>query len=239
MSDKYSCDLKIKNFQYCKEIQCNIGKFVSIDAVYINTTNLSTQNATITNLNLNNTSITNLYLSQTILSDIPYVRYNTMTKQLLYKSNHFGEFISTMNQTAYKNSSIVLTYNLSYTHGINTNNTIQSQIVFTQPGTYKIGTSIQFDRTTGSLGTKAQCYFWFRKNGNDISNTATSVYLTAKSEIQCGYAEIIHFFNASEYIEVAMGGDEDIDAHYASASSSPSLIKPAIPSVITTVYQIG
>ena len=204
----------------------------------LNTQNLSALNATITNLNLNNTTITNISLTQTTLSNIPYVRYNDTSKQLLYKNNHYGEFISTISQTALTNNTITLTYNIYNSYGIIFNISNPSRIVIAQPGVYKIGTSIQFDRTTGAPSGKAQCYFWFRKNGQNIDNSATAVFIPSKNDIQCGYAEIIQSLVKDDWIEINIGAEiNDIDAHYAPATTSP-FSKPAIPSVITTIYQL-
>lgn len=204
----------------------------------LTTTNLSAINATIVNLNLNNTTITNISLTQTALSNIPYVRYNDSSKQILYKNNHYGEFISTIAQTALSNNLKILTYNIYNSYGIIFNISNPSRIVIAQPGVYKIGTSIQFDRTTGSPSGKAQCYFWFKKNGQNVDNSTSAVFIPNKDEIQCGYCEIIQTLNKDDWIEVVIGAEiHDINAHYAPATTSP-FSKPAIPSVITTVYQL-
>lgn len=202
----------------------------------LTTTNLSALNANITNLNLNNTTISNISLTQTTLSNIPYVRYDDTLKKILYKNNHYGEFISTSLQPVSVNNTLTLVYNSSFTYGINTNNLNQSEIIISQNGIYKIGTSIQFDVINSS--SKVDCYFWFRKNGNDIPNSATAVHINSKGDIQSGYAEIIQQFNASDKIQVVIGSNEgSIEAYYAPASTSV-FIRPAIPSVITTVYQL-
>lgn len=52
--------------------------------------------------------------------------------------------------------------------------------------------------------------------------------------MKCGYAEIIQSLNANQYIEVAIQGSQNIQAHYEPADAS----KPALPSVITTIYQL-
>jgi len=252
MSKNYN-NINVKKEINCRDIEAIYGKFVRIDCGFGSFndvtgqnltisngsfTNLSAFNATINNLNLNNTTITNVSLTQTTLSNIPYVRYNDTSKQLLYKNNHYGEFISTISQTAITNSTITLTYNVYNTYGIIFDNLNPSRIVIAQPGVYKIGSSIQFDRTSDSPSGKAQCYFWFKKNNQNIDNSASAVFIPNKNDIQCGYAEIIQTLNKDDWIEVAIGATLNaIDAHYEPATTSP-LSKPAIPSVITTIYQL-
>jgi len=254
MSSKNYNNINVKKEIHCRDIEGIYGKFVRLDCGFCNFhnisgenltytngtfTNLSALNANIFNLNLNNTTITNISLTETSLNNIPYVRYNDTTKQILYKNNHYGEFISTISQTALINNFKVLTYNLYNSYGITLDNITPSKIVISQPGIYKIGTSIQFDRTSSSPSGKAQCYFWFRKNNQDILNSTTSVFIPNKNEIQCGYAEIIQSLNQNDWIEVVIGAEiNDIDAHYSPATTSPALVKPAIPSVITTIYQL-
>lgn len=155
----------------------------NISALNISVSNFLSQNATITNLNLENTFISNISITETTQNEIPFVRYDIINKELLYKFNHYGEFLSTETQIASANDTVLLTYNQSTTYGVYINPSTPSQIIIAQPGVYKIGTSIQFDKTESS-GSKAQCYFWFKKDGNNIDNSTTAVFIPGKNEMR-------------------------------------------------------
>jgi len=234
-----NCGIGNFNDVIVNNLSTSYGSFTNITGTSLTYTNGSFTNLISNNLNLNNTTISNISITKTTLSNIPYVRYNDSSKQILYKNNHYGEFISITSQTAITNDIKVLTYDIYNSYGIIFNNSNPSRITIAQPGLYKIGTSIQFDRSTGSPSGKAQCYFWFRKNNQNIDNSSSAVYISNKNEIQCGYAEIIQSLNKDDWIEVVIGAEiHNIDAHYAPATTLPSLPKPAIPSVVTTIYQL-
>lgn len=217
-------------------VTADLSNISGISLTYTNAsfTNLFATNATITNLNLNNTFISNISLTSTSLSDIPYVRYNDNTKELLYKRNYFGEFISTQSQTNQGGTSRTLSYTNSFTNGIFVNNLIPSQIIIPQDGIYKIGTSIQFDASEPS--NKCNCFFWFRVTGTDIPDSATVVHVNSKGDIQSGYAEIIKNLSKNQYVEICISSvtNTNIEAHVEPQTT----LHPLVPSVITTVYQL-
>lgn len=90
----------------------------NISALNISVSNFLSQNATITNLNLENTFISNISITETTQNEIPFVRYDIINKELLYKFNHYGEFLSTETQIASANDTVLLTYNQSTTYGV-------------------------------------------------------------------------------------------------------------------------
>lgn len=146
----------------------------------------------------------------------------------------YGQFYDTTTQNAAViNTAYAVTFNTTaYAYGMR-RGTPTSRIYPSKPGLYDFSFRVQFDKTSG--GT-ANVYVWFRKNGNDIANSASHIH------IQGNNAEI--FTSANQMVEV---GDDDyvelmwstndttIQLQY-SAAAAPV---PAIPSAILTVSQVN
>ena len=104
-----------------------------------------------------------------------------------------------------------------------------SRIYVDTEGIYNFQTSIQLDKTSG--GT-AQFYLWFRKNGVDVTDSASQI------RIQGNDAEIfssLNFFfglKANDYVEL-MFSVSDTSVQILSAAAVAPV--PGIPSIILTV----
>ena len=110
-----------------------------------------------------------------------------------------------------------------------------SQLKVAAAGTYNIQFSAQSDRTAGS-GTDT-LYIWLKKNGNNVSNTATAVtisggVLAAKTVPAWNFVVTA---NANDYFELVwQATDSSIQLTAIGASGNI----PLIPSVIATVTQV-
>jgi hypothetical protein len=109
---------------------------------------------------------------------------------------------------------------------------LTSRITFANAGKYDIQFSAQFEKTDSG---DDEVEIWLKKNGNDISFTNTKFLMIGNR------AKLVpswNFFvdaNANDYFEIMWySPDADVQISTFAASS-----RPAIPSIILTVNQVG
>jgi hypothetical protein len=148
-----------------------------------------------------------------------------------FKRSRYGSFYSTATQTATViNTATEVTLNTTdLSSGVFLSGSPQSRINVDTDGIYNLQLSVQFDKTSG--GT-AELYIWFRKNGVDVTDSASQI------RIQGNNAEIFsalnYFFSlkAGDYIEI-MFSVSDLSVQLL--ASGPVAPHPGIPSIIVTV----
>lgn len=107
-----------------------------------------------------------------------------------------------------------------------------SRILCNRPGVYNFTFSAQIDKTAGGTGN---IWFWGRKNGTDIAQSASRV------QIQGNNAELVATVNFyvemsnGDYFELMYAVDELSVIILAEAATA---FAPAVPSVILTVNQV-
>jgi len=108
-----------------------------------------------------------------------------------------------------------------------------SRILCNRPGIYNFISSAQIDKTSGGTGN---IWFWGRKNGTNIADSASRV------QIQGNNAELVTTVNF--YVEMSNG--DYFELMYAVDSTSVIILTeaatafaPAVPSVILTVNQVN
>ena len=151
----------------------------------------------------------------------------------------YGQFWSTTTQSmADASTPKPLTYddsgplkNMSYSG---------SEITVALGGIYQIAFSIQFARSSGNASTK--CDAWVRINGTDVPESATQVVTPqgpTTSEIFMT-VPIMVTLTAGQKVEIVFATDDYLNTHayYFPAISTP-YIRPAIPSIITTLMKVG
>ncbi len=147
-----------------------------------------------------------------------------------FKRARYGSFYSTATQTATViNTATAITFNTTdLSNGVRIGTTT-SQVIVDQEGIYNFQTSIQLDST---VATAEAFYLWFRKNGVDVTDSASQV------RVQGNNAEVFvalnYFFNlkANDYVEL-MYSVTDLGVQLL--ASGPVAPHPGIPSVILTV----
>lgn len=147
-----------------------------------------------------------------------------------FKRARYGSFYSTATQTAaVANTATAITFNTTdLSNGVRIGTTT-SQVIVDTEGIYNFQTSIQLDST---VATAEAFYLWFRKNGVDVTDSASQV------RIQGNNAEVFvalnYFFNlkANDYVEL-MYSVTDLGVQLL--ASGPVAPHPGIPSVILTV----
>ena len=147
-------------------------------------------------------------------------------------TGYYGSFFDTTTQTA-------AAVNTPYAMRLNTtaeSNQIAvvsgSRITFKNRGTYNVQFSAQLDQTSGASHS---IYIWFRKNGVDIPNSASTVAIQGTS------AELVAAWN---FVVTVLGGDY-VQIMWAVSNTAVQIVaapanafSPAIPSVIATAVSV-
>jgi hypothetical protein len=148
-----------------------------------------------------------------------------------FKRSRYGSFYSTATQTATTiNTATGVTLNTTdLSSGVFLSGSPQTRINVDTDGIYNLQLSVQLDKTSG--GT-AEFYIWFRKNGADVTDSASQI------RIQGNNAEIFsalnYFFSlkAGDYVEI-MFSVSDLSAQLLAVPAAAP--HPGIPSIIVTV----
>jgi hypothetical protein len=148
-----------------------------------------------------------------------------------FKRSRYGSFYSTATQTALViNTATEVTLNTTdLSSGVFLSGSPQSRINVDTDGIYNLQLSVQLDKTSG--GT-AEFYIWFRKNGADVTDSASQI------RIQGNNAEIFsalnYFFSlkAGDYVEILFSVSDLSVQLLAVPATAPH---PGIPSIIVTV----
>lgn len=110
-----------------------------------------------------------------------------------------------------------------------------TRITFAAAGTYMIAPSIQFKNADSS---DHDATVWFRKNGTDISSSATVVTVPKAADGGAAYFQIVFYVQvtAAQYVEVMwLPENVNVTLDYTAAGA----IAPAIPSVIVCSERIA
>lgn len=149
----------------------------------------------------------------------------------------YGCFLSTQDQiVSAANTTTVLTYNVtdvaSQTYTLDTTGKIYVQAT----GVYRCLFTIQCDTTSGGARFVT---IWFRKNGTNIANSASTFSIANNAE-NLAVCEIFQSLLAGDYLEVVFqSADANMRAEYAAASGVAPNAIPAIPSIITVIQKIA
>ena len=149
--------------------------------------------------------------------------------------NPYGSFSSTQAQTVTgANVTTIMTYN---------NTDVASQIYFSgskiyvqATGVYRVLSSVQFDTSSGGA---QRVTYWYRKNGTNIDNTA-STFTIANNGENVGTVEIMVSLLAGDYVELVMiSPDSNMTAAYTAPTGVAPNNVPAVPSIITVIQKIA
>ena len=110
-----------------------------------------------------------------------------------------------------------------------------TRITFAAAGTYMIAPSIQFKNTDTS---DHDATVWFRKNGTDISSSATVLTVPKAADGGAAYFQIVFYVQvtAAQYVEIMwLPENVAVTLDYTAAGA----IAPAIPSAIVCSERIA
>jgi len=148
---------------------------------------------------------------------------------------YYGSFFDTSTQTnAGVTGANPMTFNTTdIANGISiVNNT---EITVANPGVYNIQFSAQFDKTDSG---NDNADIWLSKNGVNVSNSNTRIELDKNNmKLVAAWNWLVETTTSSEYFEIYWSsGDSDMRIYAEGGATGP--IRPAIPSIILTVYSI-
>lgn len=154
-------------------------------------------------------------------------------QQVLLGFNNYGTFFNTTTQTpAAINTAYPITFDsTAEAYGISLG-VDTSQLTVTRSGVYNFQFSLQLDHTGGGA---VLFYFWFRKNGVDIPNSATKVVVTGPNAETVAAWNYLITMRAGDYFQLIWSANST-DARILAEPASPPV--PAIPSAIMTVTYV-
>jgi len=154
-------------------------------------------------------------------------------------SHNYGAFSDSTDQTGNISSGTAMTFNtIDIADGVTVAS--GSQITVPQDGIYDLQFSAQLRNIDN---TQHEVIIWFRIDGVDVPNTATTITVPARKTSNIyGYAvaswNIFLDMNANQYVQIMwLPSSTQVTLEHLPASVSPAY--PAIPSVIATVQQVS
>lgn len=158
------------------------------------------------------------------------VPFNTITGRA------YGQFESTVDQTA-TSANVAYIAAFDTAGSFNSGITVASStnITVAAAGVYFMTTSIQFYNGNSS---DHNATFWFKKNGNNITNSASVVTVPKLADGGHMMTEIsiMQSLAANDYVQLAwQTTDTDVKMDYTAAAGSV----PAIPSVIFNIMRVA
>jgi hypothetical protein len=147
----------------------------------------------------------------------------------------YGSFYDTTSQTASLADTIYAVNHNSTDLSNGVSIVSGSRITVSEPGTYTIISTHQYVHNTGGVVTITG---WLRKNGVDVDYSGTDLRLKGNGDKDL-YA--INYFveaEAEDYYEL-MWSANGTDTFIVATPARTSPIRPAVPSVITTINRVG
>ena len=136
-------------------------------------------------------------------------------------------------QTITANTQKAITYDITDI-ALNVNIQNGSKLVTEINGYYNLQFSAQYKSSAGGSQSST---IWLKKNGNNVANSSTDITLK-NNEYAVVALNFVVFLQAGEYLELfwsATSNQVVLDA--LPARTNP--IRPAVPSIITTITRVG
>jgi hypothetical protein len=147
-------------------------------------------------------------------------------------TNYNGSFFSTATQTTVGNEIKTMTLtNTDISNGVSL--VSGSQLKVDNAGVYNIQFSAQITKTQG--GSAQNIVIWFRKNGQNISNSSTAITLANNNDLLVPSWNFFSQMNATDYLQVMW---YTTDNHIQLVASNDTSNYPAVPSVIVTMNKV-
>lgn len=151
----------------------------------------------------------------------------------------YGTFADTTNQfaaqaaTVNPNAVYPVTFNKTEVANGHRRGTDTSQIISEASGLFNYQFSMQFVSTNSAA---KEVYIWFRKNGNDIPDSASRITITGNDVYSVAAWDITVSMNANDYFQI-MWAVTNTAVHIAAPTATAFC--PAIPSVLLTVSEVA
>ena len=169
-------------------------------------------------------------------NEVGELSYVTLT-DLKSNTRNFGQFYDTTTQSGSANTAYSMKLNTTdFASGMSIIS--GSQITVTNSGTYNLQFSAQLGNTSN---TTIDFDIWLSKNGQNVDNTNTQLTLTKQPGSlgrQVAAWNFLIQLNAGEYTELMWNCDASTgQIQYQGTQTTPN--RPAIPSLIVTMTQVG
>ena len=153
---------------------------------------------------------------------------------------YWGGFYDTTTQnTASTTATNVITINGSDPNNDGVSIVSGSRITFSQLGVYNVCTSLQFTNNDTQIHDAT---IWFRKNGVDVANSASTVSIPNKHGGVLGnlifYVDLPQKLATGDYVQICWSANSTDISLTTLPASVVAPVHPASPSVLVTVHQI-
>lgn len=148
----------------------------------------------------------------------------------------YGSWFSTQDQTASSISTeyIMTVNNTDYSEGISVKD--NSKFTVDYDAVYNLQFSAQLQhRTGGGGGAGDNVWIWLKKNGTNVANSATKIYIPT-GKYQVASWNFFAKLKKDDYLQLAWSVDTTDIAIEANTTAAPA---PAVPSLIVTMNQIA
>jgi hypothetical protein len=147
----------------------------------------------------------------------------------------YGAFSDSTTQTITANTATPMTFDTTEeSFGVSIGSP-SSRIVIANPGTYNVQFSAQLDKTDGGSDDVT---VWLDVDGGNVARSATDLTLPSNNGRVVAAWNWVYTFTAGQYFRLVWSSP-DSSMRLLSAGTRTGPVRPAVPSVILTVTQVG
>lgn len=113
-----------------------------------------------------------------------------------------------------------------------------TRITFSNPGLYNVAFSLQLGKTDNKTNVVT---IWLSKNGLNVPDSATDLYLS-DSNLKSRTVAAWNFFVAAssgDFVQLMISASNNLETSILAAPAQTNPDRPAVPSTILTVNQVG
>ena len=163
--------------------------------------------------------------------------------QIAYAARKYGSFCDVTDQTGNTGTPTAVEFgtNIVNTAGVtvaNNGSSRPTRVTYATAGTYMFAPNLQF---RNSDAADHDVTIWLRKNGTDITNSATKITVPKTGDGGNAFFQIVFYetVTASQYLEVMWVPENvSVTLDFTAAAAGPPAI-PAIPSTIVVTERIA
>jgi hypothetical protein len=147
----------------------------------------------------------------------------------------YAAFSSSVTQTVAANVEKAITVNTTDVVPLGIELVGDSEYKVLNDGVYNVAISAQVRHTAGGTSTTS---WWFKVNGQNVSNSATDMRLQGNNAEEVFYVNIFLDLNANDKVQIFWSSTDAASQLYAiGIRTSPT--RPAVPSVIITINSVA
>jgi hypothetical protein len=152
-----------------------------------------------------------------------------------FRFGYYGAFSDSTTQTISANTATPMTFNTTEeSFGVSIGSP-SSRIVIANAGTYNVQFSAQLDKTDAGSDDVT---IWLDIDGNNVARSATDLTIAGNNAKLLAAWNWVYTFTAGQYFRL-MWSSPDSDMRLVATGTRTTPVRPAVPSVILTVTQVG